>query len=216
MNTKTQPKTDNRGIDAQLAALGVSRESRDRLSRYVDVLLAWQRRINLIGPSTIGLIWQRHILDAAQLLAHLPIETQTIADLGSGAGVPGLVLALAGDFEAHLFESNGRKAAFLREAVRQTKARAQVHNIRLETLCHETQVPKVQVVVARALAPLPLLLDYSEPFLARGAIALFHKGQDVEAELTEATKYWKLKHKVIPSLCDSRGVILEIKEAVRG
>jgi 16S rRNA (guanine527-N7)-methyltransferase len=193
----------------------VSRESRPKLELYVELLLTWQKRINLIGPATAGVVWERHILDSLQLLPLLPKGTRTIAELGSGAGIPGLVVAIAADLEAHLYESNGKKAAFLREAARRTGTRAYVHTVRLETLRAEQAPPMVDCVLARALAPLPLLLDYAEPFLSRGAVGLFHKGQDIDAELTEATKYWKLKMTKHASLCDSRGVILEVHEAIR-
>ena len=193
----------------------VSRESRLRLTIYVDLLLTWQKRINLIGPATAGVVWERHILDSLQLLPLLPEGTRTIAELGSGAGIPGLVVAITADLEVHLYESNGKKAAFLREAARQTGTEAHVHMVRLETLRTEQALPTVDCVLARALAPLPLLLAYAEPFLARGAVGLFHKGQDIDAELTEATKYWKLKFTKHASLCDSRGVILEVHEAIR-
>jgi 16S rRNA (guanine527-N7)-methyltransferase len=195
--------------------LDVSRESRPRLELYVDLLLTWQKRINLIGPATAGVVWERHILDSLQLLPLLPEHTRIIAELGSGAGIPGLVVAIAADLEVHLYESNGKKAAFLREAARRAGTRAHVHMVRLETLRTEQSLPAVDCVLARALAPLPLLLDHAEPFLARGAVGLFHKGQDIDAELTEATKYWKLKVTKHASLCDSRGVILEVHEAIR-
>jgi 16S rRNA (guanine527-N7)-methyltransferase len=178
-------------------------------------LLTWQKRINLIGPATAGVVWERHILDSLQLLPLLPKGTRIIAELGSGAGIPGLVVAIAADLEAHLYESNGKKAAFLREAARKTGTRAHVHMVRLETLRTEQALPTVDCVLARALAPLPLLLDYAEPFLARGAVGLFHKGQDIDVELTEATKYWKLNITKHASLCDSRGVILQVLEAIR-
>lgn len=200
---------------AELDRLNVSRESRARLETYVELLLTWQKRINLIGPATAPAVWQRHILDALQLLPLLPQGTATIAELGSGAGIPGLVIAMAADLEAHLYESNGKKTAFLREAARQTGTRAHIHMVRLESLKTDPNVPKVDCVVARALAPLPLLLDYAEPFLSRGAVGLFHKGQDVDAELTEATKYWKMRMTKHASQYDSRGVILEIHEATR-
>ena len=206
-------------MDVQAQAIldrfGVSRETGDRLENYVNLLLMWQQRINLIGPATTASVWERHILDALQLLPLLPAGTKTIAELGSGAGIPGLVISIAAGLSAHLYESNGKKAAFLREAARQTGTAARVHMVRLETLKSSLDVPKVDCVVARALAPLPLLLDYAEPFLSRGAVGLFHKGQDVEAELTEAAKYWKMILKVHPSQCDRRGVILEIQEASR-
>lgn len=198
-----------------LDSLDVSRESRSKIELYVDLLLSWQKRINLIGPATAGMVWERHVLDALQLLPLLPANTEIIAELGSGAGIPGLVVAMAADLHVHLYESNGKKAAFLREAARQTRTRAQVHMVRLETLKADPDLPRVECVVARALAPLPLLLDYAEPFLARGAVGLFHKGQDVDAELTEATKCWKMNFVKHASLCDSRGVILEIREATR-
>lgn len=202
-------------MDAMFERFDVSRESGKRLETYVQLLLTWQQRINLIGPATIPFVWERHILDSLQLLPLLPKDTRSLAELGSGAGIPGLVIAIAAGLEAHLYESNGKKAAFLREAARQTRTRAHVHMVRLETLRAQTDVPAVQCVVARALAPLPLLLEYAEPFLARGAVGLFHKGQDVDAELTEATKYWKMRYSKHASQCDSRGVILEIHEATR-
>ena len=198
-----------------LDRLNVSRVSRPRLELYVDLLLSWQARINLIGPATAHAVWERHILDSLQLLPLLPAHTTRIAELGSGAGIPGLVIAIAAGLEAHLYESNGKKAAFLREAARQTGTTAHVHMVRLETLKADPNLPNVDCVVARALAPLPLLLDYAEPFLSRGAFGLFHKGQDVDAELTEATKYWKMHVTKHASLLDSRGVILEIHEANR-
>ena len=193
----------------------VSRESRQKIETYVKLLLTWQQRINLVGPTTVETVWERHICDSLQLLPLLPQGTLSIAELGSGAGIPGLVLAMAAGVEAHLYESNGKKAAFLREAARQTGTRAIVHNVRLESLKGEPGLPIVQCVVARALAPLPLLLDYAEPFLARGATGLFHKGQDVDTELTEATKCWRIELLRHASQCDSRGVILEIREASR-
>ncbi|MEI8177328.1 16S rRNA (guanine(527)-N(7))-methyltransferase RsmG [Aestuariivirga sp.] len=202
-------------IEALLDRFNVSRESRDKIRTYVRLLLTWQQRINLIGPATVASVWDRHICDALQLLPLLPKDTRMIAELGSGAGIPGLVLAMAGGFKAHLYESNGKKAAFLREAARQTGTLAVVHNVRLETLRAQSDLPEVQCVVARALAPLPLLLDYAAPFLFRGAVGFFHKGQDVDTELTEATKYWRMAVTEHASQCDSRGVILEIREASR-
>ena len=193
----------------------VSRESRQKIETYVKLLLTWQQRINLIGPTTVESVWERHICDSLQLLPLLPAGTARIAELGSGAGIPGLVLAMAANLDAHLYESNGKKAAFLREAARQTGTRAHVYNVRLETLDGEKALPQVQCVVARALAPLPLLLNYAQPFLSNGAIGLFHKGQDVDAELTEATKCWRIQTLKHASQCDSRGVILEIREASR-
>lgn len=208
-------KTPEAGKEAVLERFGVSRESGERLETYVSLLLTWQARINLIGPSTRDDIWQRHIADALQLLPLLPDGTQTLADLGSGAGLPGLILAIARPIEAHLFESNLKKSAFLREAARQTQVLAQVHSLRIEQAAPLARTIKAQALTARALAPLPTLLDYAAPFLENGAIGYFHKGQDVDAELTDATKSWKLQVEKHPSMTDSRGVILVVKEAHR-
>lgn len=193
----------------------VSRESLARVRQFVDLLLTWQRRINLIGPATVESVWERHVHDSLQLLPLIPNGTTALAELGSGAGIPGLIVAIAGGFDAHLYDSNSKKSAFLREAIRQTGVRATVHTMRLENLRTETNLPNVQVVLARALAPLPLLLEYAEPFLKAGAIGLFHKGQDVDLELTEATKYWRLHVSKHPSAVDSRGVILDVRKAAR-
>ena len=202
--------------DDVLARLNVSRKSLLKIEAYVDLLLTWQTKINLIGPSTVETVWRRHVLDGLQLLPLMQNNTEAVADLGSGAGIPGLILALGGDFKADLYESNGKKVAFLREAIRQTKANAQVHQIRLETL--EDHLPEriPDYVTARALAPLEKLLHWAEPFLKRGAIGLFHKGQDVDSEVNKATKFWKMgaiiRH---ASMTDSDGTILEVKEITR-
>ncbi len=198
-----------------LDQFNVSRESLVPLERYVSTLLSWQRRINLIGPSTVDRVWQRHIADSLQLLPLIPSGTQSIADLGSGAGIPGLVIAIVTGIPVHLYESNGKKAAFLREAIRHTGASATVHQARIETLRHDSARPQAGLVLARALAPLVQLLGYAAPFMESGAIGLFHKGQDIDAELTAATKCWKLLYKAHPSVIDSNGVILEVKEAIR-
>jgi 16S rRNA (guanine527-N7)-methyltransferase len=198
-----------------LECFDVSRESATQLDAYVSLLLTWQARINLIGASTRDDIWTRHIADALQLLPLLPQGTKVLADLGSGAGIPGLILAIARSLEAHLFESNLKKGAFLREAARRTGARAQVHSLRIEAAGPLAARLKAQAVTARALAPLPKLLDYAAPFLENGAIGYFHKGQDVDAELTDATKSWKMQVEKHPSMTDSRGVILVVKEAHR-
>jgi 16S rRNA (guanine527-N7)-methyltransferase len=201
--------------DDMLQRFNVSRESLRRLERYVALLLQWQRRINLIGPSTAGQVWQRHILDALQLVPLIPPGTGIIADLGSGAGIPGLVIAIATGLEVHLYESNSKKAAFLREAARQCRAKAIIHQVRIETIGSDPRRPKADVVTARALAPLGRLLDQAEPFLKAGALGLFHKGQDVDAELTEASKSWRIIAERHPSLTDSKAVILVVKEASR-
>jgi 16S rRNA (guanine527-N7)-methyltransferase len=193
----------------------VSRESLDRLIKYGQLLANWQERINLVGRSTASDIWQRHITDALQLILLFEKPLPRIADLGSGAGIPGLILAIARPLEAHLFESNLKKAAFLREAVRLTGAAAHIHAVRIEDADTLAPAIKADIVTARALAPLPKLLAYAQPFFAQGAAGLFHKGQDVDAELSETAKSWSLNVVKHPSMTDSRGCILEVKEAHR-
>ncbi len=195
--------------------LNVSRESQAKLAVYIETLEKWQKQINLIAPSTVSTVWSRHVDDSLQLLPHIPEEVTDVADLGTGAGFPGLALAIVRPLRAHLYESNGKKVAFLREVIRRTGAAATVHQIRIEELAQHSNLPTVQLVVSRAFAPLAELLAYAEPFFQRGAHGLFHKGQDVDAELTEAAKYWKLNFKKHPSSTDSKACLLEVEEAYR-
>jgi 16S rRNA (guanine527-N7)-methyltransferase len=193
-----------------LALINVSRETQTRLETYVDVLLDWSQRQNLIGPSTIPTIWTRHVADSLQLLELAP-KAKVWADFGAGAGFPGIPIAcaLAGQEGAavHLVESIGKKANFLREAVKVTGAPAVVHQERAEKFSAE-HGDSVDVVTARALAPLKLLCDLAFPLIQRGAIGLFPKGQDVDAELTEATKYWKIEATKEPSKTSPDGSIV--------
>jgi len=198
--------------EQQWAALGVSRESLTRLETLVAVALAWQERINLIAPSTIQDIWKRHVLDSVQILPLLPKNTVKIADLGSGGGFPGLVLAATQQAEVHMFEANGKKVAFLQEALRQMGVQAKVRRERLTQHIAPPLMPEVQVVTARAFAPLDELLGYAAPFMAKGATGLFHKGQDIDTELTQAAKAWTITAQKHSSLTDSQSVILEVKE----
>lgn len=195
-----------------LRLLAVSRETEDRLAAYVDILKHWQTIKNLVAPSTLDQIWTRHVADSAQLFAHLG-GAVTIADLGSGAGFPGLVLAVmladTPGARVHLVESNGRKAAFLREAIRVTGAAAEVHPVRIEAFM-AAPPQGITMVTARALAPLTQLIGYSEALLTGGARALFLKGQDVVSELTEATRYWNIESELIPSLTDPSGRIVKV------
>jgi 16S rRNA (guanine527-N7)-methyltransferase len=211
---------DDRGALLEaLAGVGVSRESLARLEAFVDLLIRWQKRINLIGPATVEDVWRRHIADALQLIPLVEGDPGAIIDLGSGGGIPGLPLAIAWPAApkvfAHLVESNAKKAAFLRAAIRATAAPARVHETRIEALKVEDVEPRPKLVVARALAPLPRLLELAFPFLAAGAIGLFHKGQHVEDELTESTKYWRIIHRLHPSRLPGGGSIVEIREIAR-
>ena len=191
----------------------VSRETLARLDAFVELLLLWQKRINLIAPSTIPRIWTRHIADSLQLIPLAP-AARVWVDFGSGGGFPGIPIACAlaetPGALVHLVESNGKKAAFLREAVRVTQAPAKVHVLRAEKFgesCAET----VHTVTARALAPLKVLCDQVFPLIARGTIGLFPKGQDVEAELTQASKYWSIKSEKVPSVTSSDGCVVIVR-----
>ncbi len=196
-------------------ALGVSRESWSRIEEFVALLVQWQQRTNLVSPNSLPQIWARHVIDSLQLLPLLPPATRLIADLGSGGGFPAIPLAIASGAEFHLYESIAKKAAFLREAGRIGRCKVTIHNHRLENLSAVKVLPQIEVVTARALAPLRELLQLAEPFLKNGAKAFFHKGADCDAELTEASKYWKIKAERHSSLTDSSAVILEVREAYR-
>ncbi len=196
-----------------LALTPVSRETSARLDRFIETLLDWQQRMNLIAPSTIPILWTRHIADSLQLLALAP-TARVWADLGSGAGFPGLMIACAladtDGARVHLIESNGKKAAFLREAVRVTGAPAQIHTLRVLDFVENTLEP-IDVVTARALAPLPELLPMAYPLLKRGSLGVFPKGQDVGLELTEAAKCWNIQSELSQSLTDTRGRIVVVR-----
>jgi 16S rRNA (guanine527-N7)-methyltransferase len=196
--------------DAALALTPVSDDALARLDKFAALLTGWQRRINLVAPSTLPNLWTRHIADSLQLLRHAP-DAKIWVDLGSGGGFPGIPLACAlaqtSGAEVHLVESNGKKAAFLREAVRLTGVPAIVHAERIENFGDSFR-RTADVVTARALAPLDLLLAYAAPMIARGAIGLFLKGQDVGAELTDSAKCWSVRVSDAPSRTDARGRIL--------
>jgi len=196
-----------------LALTPVSRETEKRLDTYVELLLRWQQTTNLISPSTIPQLWTRHIADSLQLIDLAP-GAKTWVDLGSGGGFPAIPIAcvLAGTPGAmvHLVESNGKKAAFLREVIRATGIPAQVHAERIEKYVAGT-VNSVDAVSARALAPLKTLCDQAFPLIERGAIGLFLKGLDVESELTEASKYWKLEATRVPSKTSPDGCVVIVR-----
>jgi len=196
-----------------LSLTPVSRETAMRLDRFVAVLIDWEKHTNLIARSTIPVIWTRHVADSLQLLDLAP-EAKTWVDLGSGAGFPGLVIACAlaetKGAKVHLVESIGKKAAFLREAVQATGAPAIVHAMRIEDFVDKA-AESIDVVTARALAPLPKLLPLAYPLLKKGAVGLFPKGQDVGSELTDAAKYWKIQSDLVRSRTDQRAQILIAK-----
>jgi 16S rRNA (guanine527-N7)-methyltransferase len=200
-----------------LALTPVSRETEARLDRYVELLLDWQATTNLVAASTLPHLWTRHIADSLQLLDLAP-SAATWADLGSGGGFPGVVLAcaLAGNSGAvvHLVERNAKKAAFLREAIRVTSSPGVVHLSDIGDIVDSIE-GRIDCVTARALAPLHQLLGFAEPLVKKGAKALFLKGQDVDAELTEATKYWNITPRLHTSHTGGHGWIVELDHIER-
>jgi 16S rRNA (guanine527-N7)-methyltransferase len=164
--------------------------------------------MNLVGPSTLPDFWLRHAYDSAQLLDHAP-DAKMWADLGAGAGFPGVVLAILGKerrLRLHLVDSLQKRCRFLQAVADELKLPVEIHHARAETFRRKD----VEIVTARALAPLPRLLTYAEPLLKSGATGLFLKGEGVDAELTEARKHWTFQHALTPSLSDSRGRILKL------
>jgi 16S rRNA (guanine527-N7)-methyltransferase len=200
---------------AALKLVPVSRETLERIDAFVELFLRWQRAVQLVAPADLAKLWTRHIADSLQLIELLPAAKQW-ADLGSGGGFPGLVIALAlSEREkgfVHLIESDQRKAAFLREAIRVSRAPAKVYAERVESAAKRL-ASEVDVVTARALAPFPRLFELAAPFFARGVPALFPKGQDVDNELTASTKSWNIQATTVQSRTHPHGKIVIVERA---
>jgi 16S rRNA (guanine527-N7)-methyltransferase len=200
-----------------LSLVPVSRETEERLDRFVALLEEWQAKTNLVAPSTLPNLWTRHVADSLQLLPLAP-SAKTWMDLGSGGGFPGVVLACAfaemPGATIHLVERNAKKAAFLREALRVTSAPGFVHLSDIEVIV-DRFAGRIDCVTARALAPLHQLVGFAEPLMTKGATALFLKGQDVESELTEATKYWNIESRLHASRTGGHGWIVELDKVER-
>lgn len=188
----------------------VSRETVERLERYIALLREWNTQHNLVSAGSLADVWRRHVWDCAQLARLVPSEARTLADLGAGAGFPGLVLAalLSDRVQVTLFEATGKKVRFLEAAASAMGLGVAVRNLRIE----DAPPQKFDVITARAMAPLPKLLSYAQKFVGKTSVCLFPKGQNVEVELTEARKHWKLKVRKHPSLSDPSGTVLEIRE----
>jgi 16S rRNA (guanine527-N7)-methyltransferase len=200
-----------------MALTPVSRETEARLDRYVELLLEWQAKTNLVAPSTLPTLWTRHISDSLQLLTLAPAAVRWV-DFGSGGGFPGVVLACAlaetPGVTVHLIERNAKKAAFLREALRLTSSPGIVHLTDIGDSVDRI-AGAVDCITARAVAPLHQLIGFAAPLVSQGAKALFLKGQDVEAELTEATKYWNIKPHLHSSRTGGHGWIVELDHIER-
>jgi 16S rRNA (guanine527-N7)-methyltransferase len=195
--------------DMRQLGIDVSRETGDRLEILVSTLERWQKAINLVGRATLGDVWHRHILDSAQLKPLIPDGAKTLADLGSGAGFPGLVVAaLRPDVEVTLIESDARKAAFLGEAARRMALEKPTKIVigRIEAV----PPAAADVITARALAPLGQLLAWADRHRTDTAICLFHKGKGWQAEVTEAMKEWDISPRTFNSVTDLDAVILRI------
>jgi 16S rRNA (guanine527-N7)-methyltransferase len=198
------------GPEGFAAATGVSRETLARLERYAELLRDWNARHNLVSDRSLEDIWRRHFWDSAQLAPLVPPTATSLADLGSGAGFPGLVLAelLRNRVRVTLHEATTKKCAFLSAAADSLSLPVTIENRRME----DTSEKAFDVITARACAPLPKLLGYAQHFTGPNSVCLFLKGQNVGSELTEAHKSWKMKVRQIPSLTDPSGIILELRE----
>lgn len=190
--------------------VNISEDVLHRLEAYLALLGKWQRRLNLVGASTISDSWRRHFLDSAQLAPHIGREYKTVADIGSGAGFPGLVLAIMGVPGIELVESNLRKCQFLEEVARATGTQVRIHPCRAEAL----DGGFADLVTARAVAPLDRLLVCAHRILRHGGRCLFLKGRQARQELTAATKSWNMRFEIVPSLTDPSGAILKLEGIV--
>lgn len=201
---------------AELARdLDVSRETLERLTAYEALIRRWQPTLNLVGAGTLGDLWRRHFLDCGQLIRHLPAAYDALYDIGSGAGFPGLVLALLGAHDVTLIESDTRKCAFLREAARATDAVVTVCNVRVESLAPPPGGwPARRVLVARAVAPLEVLLEYARPLIDEHTLCIMLKGEGAPAEIAAAGRHWTMKAELIQSISDSRGVLVKLSDMI--
>jgi 16S rRNA (guanine527-N7)-methyltransferase len=203
---KSAPMSSNSAAQSVADLPYVSRETFLRLEKFVQLLIKWNKAINLIGKADEEEIWHRHILDSAQLYPLLSTPDALITDFGSGAGFPGVILSLLGAREVHLVESDQRKTAFLREAARLSEHKLLFHNDRIETLSPW----KSDIITARALAPLPKLLQWVNPFFTPATQALFLKGKNLHMELEQAQSDWQFTHQLHPSCTASDSWIIEI------
>lgn len=199
-------------------AFNVSRGTLDRLESYSGLLLQWQAKINLVAPGTLSEVWHRHFADSAQLIQFAPAGAQTWLDLGSGAGFPGLVvatlLAEKGQCRVTLCESDTRKAAFLSDVKRKLGLAVDIISARIETDSTHDSVGRVDVVSARALAPLQRLVPLAAPFFHQQTVGLFPKGREAEKEIAEAAMSWQFEAELQPSVTDREGRIAVIRKPV--
>lgn len=203
------------GPEAFAKAFGVSRETADKLEIYADLLRRWQKAVNLVAPATLDHVWHRHFADSAQIAALVPAQARCLVDLGSGGGFPGLVVALLlserREMRVILVESDQRKAAFLREVARQTRGSVEILSTRIENPETQSKIAPVDVVTARALAPLGRLFEWTAPLFSASTVGLFLKGRDVQSEIDEASTSWRFEVVLHPSLTEAGGQVAEIR-----
>jgi 16S rRNA (guanine527-N7)-methyltransferase len=194
----------------------VSRETVDNLFSFEELFRKWSKAINLASPSTLDELWERHVIDSAQLFDMVPTATRWL-DLGSGGGFPGVVLAILlkerSGSRIDLVESNGKKAAFLRTAIGQFSAPGTVHAARIDAV--SSKIPTPEIITARALAPLNDLFTLAEPWLSTGATALFQKGRDYHREIEESRDAWVFDLVERASVVDRDSVVLQISNLRR-
>ena len=193
------------------SAVVISREIEGKLKLYVDILLHWQKKINLISNNTIDDVWQRHIIDSLQLASFISDKNRKIVDIGSGAGLPGMVLAIAGYSGVHLVESDRKKALFLSEVKRQLNVDVEIYNDRVEGI----EVDEVDVIIARACAPLNKIMGLSHRLILENTIGIFLKGEGFEKEMNEFTKSYKADILAYPSVTNDKSAILNISNITR-
>jgi 16S rRNA (guanine527-N7)-methyltransferase len=204
--------------DRFAAHFNVSRETIEKLEIYEALLRQWQKGTNLVSPKTLDTIWHRHFADSAQLMPLAP-DSATWLDLGSGAGFPGMVIAICSanreDSLVHIVESNARKCAFCQEVVRETGCSVEIHCDRIESLGAMDRFDGVDIVTARALSPLNELLTLAAPFFSDESRGLFLKGRQAENERVGAEKNWNFVAQMYPSITDSEASIVQVTDLQR-
>ncbi len=207
MATQTFWRPEETSLEKIGDFLDVPRETQEKLDCYVQLLIKWQARINLISSKTLPEIWHRHILDSAQLVSYLPKTPSVILDMGSGAGLPGVILAILTRHQLHLVESDSRKIAFMRTALRETGISAILHEQRMEA------VPALRpdIITARALAPLSQLITLASGQHHEKIEYLFLKGREAKQELTALPACPKMEAECLPSMTDSQASIIRLK-----
>ncbi len=198
-----------------LALVPVPPETEARLAVYVELLGRWRKVTNLISEASFAEVWTRHIADSAQLLSLVP-QARRWVDMGSGAGFPGMVIAIqladVAGARVHCLESDRRKCAFLREVARATGAPAEIHPVRIESIDPESLAP-VDAVTARAFAPLPRLLEFAKVWIAKGAVGVFPRGRSAEAQLETIPAAQDLAIDILASKLDPQAAILRVRSA---